>query len=116
MNYLFILNDSPYGSERTFNAVRLAESLIRQEGNAVRLFLMGDAAVAGHGGQKVPKGYYNLQQMLSIVVRHGGEIGVCGTCMDARGIEAEELFEGAHRSTMDELTQWTTAADKVLVF
>jgi uncharacterized protein involved in oxidation of intracellular sulfur len=36
--------------------------------------------------------------------------------MDARGITDDELIEGAHRSSMDELTEWTANADKVLVF
>lgn len=116
MSTLFILNDGPYGSERTYNGIRLADALARQEGSPIAVFLMGDAAVCAHAGQKVPKGFYNIQQMLGIVVRHGGTIGVCGTCMDARGLEEDELMEGAQRSSMDELTSWTTEAEKVLVF
>jgi len=41
---LFILNDPPYGSERSYNALRLATMLARAEGEEVRLFLLGDAA------------------------------------------------------------------------
>ena len=33
--------------------------------------------------------------------------------MDARGITAEELSDGTHRSTMEELVDWTLWADKV---
>ena len=54
--------------------------------------------------------------MLSVVSRRGGQIGCCGTCMDARGMTDAMLIEGAVRSTMDEVTDWTLAADKVLVF
>jgi len=54
--------------------------------------------------------------MLGSVLRHGGEVGVCGTCMDARGIAAEDLAEGCQRSTMDALADWTLTSDKVLVF
>jgi uncharacterized protein involved in oxidation of intracellular sulfur len=36
--------------------------------------------------------------------------------MDARGITPEMLVDGAKRSTMEELTDHTLAADKVLVF
>ncbi len=36
--------------------------------------------------------------------------------MDARGLTDDELVEGARRSTLDELTDWTVWADKVLVF
>ena len=48
--------------------------------------------------------------------RHGVEVGVCGTCMDARGLRDDELIEGARRGTMAQLAQWTADADKVLVF
>ena len=113
---LFILNDGPYGTERSYNALRLAGSLSKREGEQVRVFLMGDAAACARAGQKVPTGYYNVEVMLGAVVRHGGQIGVCGTCMDARGLAAEGLTEGAQRSTLDELTTWTQWADKALVF
>ena len=116
MKALFILNDAPYGSERSYNGVRLAGSLARIQGEEVRVFLMGDAASCGKGGQKVPDGFYNLQLMLGSVVRHGGRIGACGTCMDARGITEAELMEGVHKSTLAELTAWTQWADKVMVF
>lgn len=116
MNTLLILNDAPYGSERTYNGARLAGALARQPDHAVRVFLIGDAASAAHRGQKVLSGFYNLEVMLGSVLSHAGVIGVCGTCMDARGISASDLIEGAHRSSLDELTQWTTWADKVLVF
>ncbi len=116
MKTLFILNDAPYGSERTYNGARLAGALAKQSGNEVRVFLIGDGAAAAHHMQKVPIGFYNLEVMLGSIVRHSGQIGVCGTCMDARGISAEDLITGSHRSTLDELSQWTGWADKVLVF
>lgn len=116
MKTLVVLNDAPYGSERTYNGTRLAGALAKTEGLEVKVFLIGDAAAAAHNKQKVPAGYYNLEVMLGAVVRHGGSIGVCGTCMDARGIETDDLISGAHRSTLDELAQWTTWADKALVF
>jgi uncharacterized protein involved in oxidation of intracellular sulfur len=113
---LFILNDAPYGTERSYNALRLAGSLAKQEGQQVRMFLMGDAASCAKVGQRTPNGYYNLERMLRLVINKKGEIGICGTCMDARGITTDELSEGTRRSTLDELTEWTSWADKVLVF
>ncbi len=113
---LFILNDPPYGSERNYNALRLANSLSKREGESVKIFLFGDAAVCAKGHQKVPEGYYNLEAMLKASAHHGAEIGVCGSCLDARGIAATELTEGAKRSTLDELTAWTQWADQTLVF
>ena len=116
MKTLFVLNDAPYGSERSYNGVRLAGSLSKVTGEEAKVFLMGDAASCAKGGQKVPEGFYNLQLMLGRVVRNGAEIGVCGTCMDARGIAGTELIEGARKSTLAELTAWTQWADKVIVF
>lgn len=115
MSTLMILNDAPYGIERVYNGLRLAGSLARK-GVPVRLFLMGDSALAAKAGQKVPQGYYNVQNMVSAVVRHGGEVAVCGTCLDARGIGEGELMEGTRRSTLDELTAWVSEAEKVMTF
>ena len=116
MNTLFILNDAPYGSERTYNGLRLAGVLTKEEGHAVRVFLIGDAASAAHRNQKVPQGFYNVEVMLGNVVRHGGEIGICGSCMDARGLSDGEIADGTRRSSLAELAEWTIWADKVLVF
>jgi uncharacterized protein involved in oxidation of intracellular sulfur len=113
---LFILNDPSYGTERSYNALRLAGSLVTREGQEVRVFLVGDAAACAKRNQKVPQGYYNVEVMIHAVARRGGEIGVCGTCMDARGIDAAELTDGAHRSSLGELTAWTEWADRTLVF
>ena len=118
MKTLFILNDPPYGTERSYNALRLARNTLKKGGDQVelKLFLLGDAAPCAKSGQKVPQGFYNIGDMIGMVARAGGEIGVCGTCMDARGIAATELLEGTHRGTLDELTEWTLWADKTLVF
>ena len=116
MKMLLILNDPPYGTERSYNGLRLAGSLARQEDVQVQVFLIGDASACAKAGQKVPQGYYNLERMFRSVTRRGGAVGVCGTCMDARGITDEELVDGCHRSTMDELTEWTLHTDRVLVF
>ncbi len=113
---LVILNDPPYGTERSYNGLRLAGSLSKRDGEEVKVFLIGDAASCAKRNQKVPAGYYNTEVMLHAVARHGGEIGVCGSCMDARGIAEPELTDGTHRSTMDELTNWTQWADRALVF
>lgn len=116
MKTLFILNEAPYGSERTYNGLRLAGSLAKRDGEEVRIFLMGDSSACAKGNQKVPSGYYKVEDMIGMVTRRDGAVGVCGTCMDARGIGEAELIEGTHRGTLDELTSWTQWADKVLVF
>ena len=106
MKTLLVLNDAPYGSERTYNGARLAGALTKKEGHEVKVFLIGDAAAAAHVKQKVPSGFYNLEVMLGSVVSHGGAIGVCGTCMDARGISDGELTDTTHRSLLEELANW----------
>jgi uncharacterized protein involved in oxidation of intracellular sulfur len=116
MKILVILNDPPYGNERTYNGLRLALSLARDEAVELRVFLMGDAATAAKPRQKTPDGYYNLERMLKGLASKGISLGACGTCMDARGMTDEPLVEGVHRSTMAELTAWTTWADKVITF
>ena len=117
MKTLFILNDPPYGTERCYNALRLAHSLMKNDPQAdVTVFLMADAVVAAKRGQKTPDGYYNMERMLKRVVVGKGAVLICGTCMDARGMTDDDVMDGARRGTMDELAQATLAADKVLVF
>lgn len=116
MKYLIILNDPPYGTERSFNGLRLAIALARADGNDVKVFLMGDAVAGAKAGQAPPAGYYHLERMIAAVVRRGGAVGACGTCLDARGIRDPELVDGTRRSTLDELAAWSADADKILVF
>jgi uncharacterized protein involved in oxidation of intracellular sulfur len=117
MKFLFILNDPPYGTERTYNGLRLANALKKADPAAeVTIFLMGDAVIGGRRGQRTPEGFYNVERMLRRLVTAGGAVLLCGTCMDARAMTSDELLEGARRGTLDELAQATLAADKVLVF
>lgn len=117
MKVLFILNDPPYGTERTYNALRLAHALSKKDGAAeITVFLMADAVVAAKAGQKTPDGYYNIERMLKRVLAGKGTVLLCGTCMDARGLDDASLMAGTRRSTMDELAGTTLEADKVLVF
>lgn len=117
MKHLLILNDPPYGTERSFNGLRMAHALAKHDAEGtVTVFLMADAVACARRGQKTPEGYYNLERMLRRVVSAGGRVLLCGTCMDARGLIEPEMVDGAARSTMDELAEATLAADHVLVF
>ncbi len=117
MKTLFIVNDPPYGTERVYNALRLAHALAKKDpASEVTVFLMADAVLAAKANQKTPEGFYNVERMLKRVLIGKGQVLLCGTCMDARGIAEAELMQGARRSTMDELAAATIAADKVLVF
>lgn len=117
MKTLIIFNDAPYGSERSYNGLRLANALAKADpASEVTVFLMADAVAAARSGQKTPEGYYNIERMLKRLTLGKHRVLLCGTCMDARGLRDEEIVEGARRSTMDELAAATLSADKALVF
>ena len=116
MKVLFILNDPPYGTERSYNGLRLAKGILKRAPESeLTVFLMADAVGCAKRGQTVPSGYYNLELMIGPVVR-AGRVLLCGTCMDARGLSDGEIVEGTQRSTLGELAELTVEADRVLVF
>lgn len=117
MKILFILNDAPYGTEKAYNALRLAMALQKEQPETeVLVFLMADAVGCAIPRQNTPQGYYNLERMLKAVIHKGGQVKACGTCLDARGMKEMPLIEGVEASNMPQLAQWTLAADKVLTF
>ena len=63
---LLVLNEQPYGGERSYNGLRMAIALLKTQAEEVRVFLMGDAAACAKQGQKVPQGYYNIADMLGM--------------------------------------------------
>ena len=117
MKILFILNEAPYGSEKTYNALRLAMALQKdQPGTEVLVFLLADAVTAALPAQNTPQGYYNIERMFKSVISKGGQVRLCGACCEARGIKTIPLLGGAEISTMSQLAQWTVESEKVLVF
>ena len=71
--YLFVVNDAPYGSERPYNALRLALNLVKRPQTLIRVFLIGDGVGCTVAGQKTPDGYYNVERMLKSLA-HRGEV------------------------------------------
>lgn len=116
MNHLLILNDPPYGTERSYNGLRLATTLAKHEDTKVWVFLFGDSVACAMADQDVATGHYNLGHMIDGLIRHGGEVRCCGACMDARGIRPDMLVDGVRRSNLAELAEWTIQADNVIVF
>jgi uncharacterized protein involved in oxidation of intracellular sulfur len=114
MKFLFVLHDPPYGTERTYNGIRWARQILNDNRNEVKVFLFGDAVISVIAKQKTPDGYYNVASMIHSLASKGTQIGSCGTCLDARGIEEYMMAEGAQRSSMAELSEWTAWADKVI--
>lgn len=116
MKVLVILQGPAYGDERAYNGLRLAGNLAKRDGVEVRIFCFGDAVGCAVAGQRLPDGYYHLDRMLTSAGRRGAEIGLCGTCMDARGITDSAIIAEARRSSLDDVTDWTLWADRTVTF
>lgn len=117
MKILIIINDAPYGTEKAYNALRMAMTLQKEHSQVeVNIFLLADAVFCGLPNQKTPSGYYNIERMLKSVIGKGGKVKSCGGCSEARGIDKLELIDGVEISNMKEFAQWTVEADKVLTF
>ena len=115
VKYLFILNDSPYGIERPYNALRLAMNLSKKPGVAISVFMVGDGVLCAKKGQKTPDGYYNIERMVLSLTRKG-RVATWGSCCEARGLGLEDLIDGVVNGNMDLQGEWVIEADKVLVF
>ena len=116
MKILFLINDAPYGTEKFYNACRLAMQVQKDHGTEVLIFLMADAVTGALNNQTTPQGYYNIERMLKSIITKGGKVKLCGGCIDARGVASLVFIEGCERSSMSELAQWTVEADKVFTF
>jgi uncharacterized protein involved in oxidation of intracellular sulfur len=114
---LILINDAPYGTEKAYNALRLAIQLGKDhEETEVRVFLMADAANCAIADQNTPNGYYNIEKMIKVILLKGAKVKICGSCADARGLKSIPLIEGTEISTMAELTNWVVDSDKVISF
>lgn len=117
MKVLFIINDAPYGSEKAYNALRIANQLNKEHPDVeVRIFLMADAANCAIAGQTTPNGYYNIERMLKLSLNKGAKVKICGSCAEARALKNTALVEGAEISNLAELTNWVVDSNKVLTF
>ena len=116
MKVLVILQGPAYGTEASYNGLRLASNLAKRDGVEAKIFCFGDAVTLAMAGQQVPNGYYHLDRMLTAAAHHGCEIGLCGSCMDARGITDAMLVADTRRSSLDEVTDWALWADKTIAF
>jgi uncharacterized protein involved in oxidation of intracellular sulfur len=114
---LILINDGPYGTEKAYNGLRLANQLNKaREDVEVRIFLMADASSCAVAGQTTPNGYYNIERMLKFSINKGAKVKICGSCAEARGLKNAPLIEGTEISTMAELTDWVADSDKVITF
>lgn len=117
MKILIIINDAPYGSEKAYNALRIAMAVQKeQKAVEIKIFLLADSVFCALPNQNTPNGYYNIERMLKSVLRNGGEIKACGGCSEARGIDRLEFIEGVQLSNMKEFARWTVDCEKVITF
>jgi uncharacterized protein involved in oxidation of intracellular sulfur len=110
-----IINDGPYGSEKPYNALRLALALNKNRVK-VNVFLLADGVWAAQSGQSVPQGYYNIQRMLQLLLSSGAKVKTCGTCMRTRGLDEGKIVKGVEKASMADLAQWVKESEKVLCF
>ncbi len=117
MKALIIVNDAPYGTEKAYNALRMAMTLQKEHTSVeVRIFLLADSVGCAIPNQKTPQGFYNIERMLTSVIKKGAKVKACGGCSEARGISVLRLIEGVEISNMKEFSNWVVESDKVLSF
>lgn len=116
MHIVIMIQDAPYGSEKPYQALRLADALLKSEDTLeVTVYLTADGVLCAKRGQTTPQGYYNLERMLKPILRKGC-VMACRMCLEARGLTREELCEGVLETRLGDLAQLTLEADKVLTF
>lgn len=94
MRVLLILNHPPYGTEHCYNALRLAGAMAKKAPDAqITVFLMADSVQCAKAVQKTPDGYYNVERLLKRILVGGGQVLLCGVCMDARGLTDDDILE-----------------------
>jgi len=116
MHTLFIIHDAPYGSERPYQALRLADAIMKVDNEVeVTIYLTADGVLCAKRGQSTPQGYYNIERILKPLVRNGC-VMACRTCLAARGFTQADLIDGVLETRLGDLAQLTLEADKVLVY
>jgi uncharacterized protein involved in oxidation of intracellular sulfur len=68
-----ILNNSPYGNEKSYNALRLALAIVKKK-EPVKIFMMDDGILCALKDQKTPMGYYNIGRMMKSLVKRGYDV------------------------------------------
>jgi uncharacterized protein involved in oxidation of intracellular sulfur len=117
MKMLFILNDAPYGLEKSYNALRIIMATQKEYPETViHVYLMADSVFAALTNQVTPSGYYNIERMLKSIIKKEAQVRICTTCLQARGLFDAELIEGIEFGTLKHLSDWSVQDDKVLVF
>ncbi|MFN3405675.1 MAG: DsrE/DsrF/TusD sulfur relay family protein [Cytophagaceae bacterium] len=114
MEILFVINESPYGGEKSYNGLRTAvQLLIEDNSTIVNVFLMGDGVACSLSDQKPTSTSYNISTIISEIINLGGNVKLCKSCFDARGFSNMKLVEGVKISNMSEYAQLIIKCDKI---
>jgi uncharacterized protein involved in oxidation of intracellular sulfur len=117
MKTLFVINDGPYGTEKAYNALRLAMAMQKEQSDLeINIFLMADAVTCAVPAQSTPRGYYSIETMIKTLIKKRTQVKACGSCCSARGIDNIRLIDGVEISTITQLAKWSIDADKILTF
>ena len=95
------LSTPPYSSENTHTAIRLARAAL-DKGWAVSLFASADGVynfTRNHKAQGLP----HAEKEFAELITRGLGVELCGTCLNFRGISAEQIVSGASPSSMKRL-------------
>lgn len=92
--------------EKVWNAFRLANTAL-DAGHSVETFLLGDGVEA----PDLEHEKFNPHGVMLKYANDGGSLFACGTCMDSREIEPDDLRP---RSTMGDCLRIVEEAEQVL--
>jgi uncharacterized protein involved in oxidation of intracellular sulfur len=112
---LIILSHAPFDGDVTWNALRLAGSLLERR-CPVRLFVMNDAIDLIRRGSMPAEAEFDLQAMLRGLLAKGARVKICTTCINRCGIGHGDVIPEAPMATMGDLAAWVAESDRVLTF
>ncbi|MFW6384786.1 MAG: DsrE family protein [Halodesulfurarchaeum sp.] len=93
-------------AERVWNGFRLGITAL-ENGHTVRTFLLGDGVEA----PDVETEKFNPHGVIRKYVNEGGTLKACGTCLDSRDMEADDLRP---HSTMNDLLEIIETSDETV--
>ena len=112
---LVVLSHGPFDGDTTWNALRLAGTLV-DRGGPVRIFVMNDAIDLVRQGAMPPGAEFDLQAMLRGLLPKGLRLKICTTCVTRCGIGQGDIMPEATMATMGDLAAWIAESERVLVF
>ncbi|MCD4732999.1 DsrE family protein [bacterium] len=122
MTILFIINEHPFGNERTWNALRLARRMSQRDNIEIRLFFFSDSVFCASEKPEFKSGAYDAERNLTyspaelISTTRNAEVLVCGTCCKTRGVAESDLHDFASIGSLDSLSDWITDSNRVITY